>query len=53
MAVIGEQHRLFGIKPICVALGIARASYYRFHSPKAPQRTERSHPRALSFEQRH
>jgi len=53
MAVIGEQHRLFGIKPICVALGIARASYYRFHSPTAPQRTERSHPRALSFEQRH
>jgi len=52
MAAIGEQHRFFRIKPICLALGIARASYYRFRSPRASPRTERCHPRALSAEER-
>ncbi len=53
MAMIGEKWRSFGIKPLCTALGIARASYYRSQSATAPQRTERYHPRALSAEDRH
>ena len=53
MAMIREKWRLFGIKPLCAALGIARASYYRSQSARAPQRTERDHPRALSVEERH
>jgi putative transposase len=53
MAVIGAQHRLWGIKPICLALGVARASYYRFHSPLASRSSERFYPRALSSEERH
>jgi len=53
MAMIREKWRLFGIKPLCAALGIARASYYRSRSARAPQRTERDHPRALSVEERH
>src|SRR3970282_2276328 len=52
MAMIREKWRLFGIKPLCAALGIARASYYRSQSARAPQRTERDHPRALSAEER-
>jgi len=51
--MIREKWSLFGIKPLCAALGIARASYYRSQSARAPQRTERDHPRALSVEERH
>ena len=53
MAMIGEKWRSFGIKPLCTALGIARASYYRCRSATAPQRSERDQPRALSAEERH
>ncbi len=28
MEVVTKQRVLFGVKPTCVALGIARASYY-------------------------
>ena len=52
MEAIGEQHRLFGIKPLCLALGIVRASYYRVQSPITSLKTERSHLRALSVEER-
>ena len=52
MVMIREKQELFGIKPACMAVGIARASYYRFDNPLACPRTERSHPRALSCEQR-
>ncbi len=52
MEVIREKWSWFGIKPLCAALGIARGSYYRSQSARAPQRTERSHPRALSAEER-
>jgi len=51
--MIRERQELFGIKPVCMAVGIARASYYRFENPTASPRTERSHPRALSCEERH
>lgn len=53
MAVIREKWRFFGIKPICAALGLARATYYRLQSPRPAQRAERDHPRALSAEERH
>ena len=53
MAMIGEKWRSFGIKPLCTALGIARASYYRCRSATAPHRSKRDHPRALSAEERH
>ena len=52
MGVIGEEQRTFGIKPLCLALGIARGSYYRVRSPKPSSKTERLHPRALSAEER-
>jgi len=33
MAMIREKQELFGIKPVCMAVGIARASYgYRVRS---------------------
>ena len=51
--MIRERQSLFGIEPICRALGIARASYYRFWSPRVSHRTERCHLRALSVEERH
>lgn len=53
MAVVREKKSFFGIEPICRALGLARATYYRLQSPRAAQRTEGDHPRALSSEERH
>ena len=50
--MIREKRNSFGIRPLCMALGIARASYYRVHSPITSPNTERSHPRALSVEER-
>jgi putative transposase len=52
MAMIREKQDSFGIRPLCVALGITRASYYRVQSPISSPNTERSHPRALSAEER-
>ena len=52
MATIREKQNSFGIRPVCMALGIARASYYRVHSPITSPKTERYHPRALSAEER-
>jgi putative transposase len=53
MAVVGEKKAFFGIEPLCWALGLARATYYRLQSARASQRTERDHSRALSCEERH
>ena len=50
--MIREKQSSFGIRPLCMALGIARASYYRVQSPITFPNTERSHPRALSVEER-
>ncbi len=52
MVMIREKQSSFGIRPLCRALGIARASYYRVQSPITSPNTERSHPRALSVEER-
>ena len=53
MEVVREQQSSFGIKPICQALGVARASYYRSQSPRTEPREVGRHPRALSAEERH
>ncbi len=52
MVTIREKQNLFGIRSLCMALGIARASYYRVQSPITSPNPERSHPRALSVEER-
>ena len=52
MEVVDQQKASFGVKPICMALEIARASYYRRRNSRAPQRVERYHPKALSMEER-
>src|SRR3990167_128413 len=51
MAVVREKQSSFGIKPICQALGVARASYYRSQSPRTDPREMGRHPRALSAEE--
>ena len=52
MTMIRQKQNSFGIRPLCLALGIARASYYRVQSPITSPKTERYHPRALSVEER-
>ena len=52
MTVIRQKQNSFGIRSLCMALGIARASYYRVQSPITSPNTERYHPRALSVEER-
>jgi len=52
MVTIREKQNSFGIRSLCMALGIARASYYRVQSPITSPNPERSHPRALSVEER-
>src|SRR3989338_9304056 len=52
MAMIREKQNSFGIRPLCLALGLARASYYRVKSSITSPNTERYHPRALSVEER-
>jgi len=52
MAMIGEKQNLFGIKPLCMALGIARSSYYWSQQPKPRSTTGRRQPRELSVEER-
>jgi len=50
MAVIQEQGPRLGIRPLCRALGVAPASYYRWRGP-GPVPARRSSPRALSAEE--
>ena len=47
MKAIEEQGPRVGVKPLCAALGISRASIYRRRRPKRP-RTTSAQPRALS-----
>jgi putative transposase len=53
MAVITEHSPTLGVAPVCHALAVPRASYYRWQSPKAegPRPTRRV-PRALPPEER-
>ncbi len=52
MEVITEHRGALGVKPTCAALGVARATYYRRHSPRTASRGGGRHPRALSAEER-
>jgi len=49
--MIGEKQNLFGIKPLCMALGIARSSYYWSQRPKPRSTTGMRQPRELSVEE--
>ena len=49
--MITEHRGCFGVKPICTALGVGRATYYRWQSPRTAPRGGGCHPRALSAEE--
>ena len=51
--MITEHKGCFGVKPICTALGVGRATYYRRQSPRTAPRRGGYHPRALSAEEHH
>jgi len=53
MAVVREHQGLFGVRWICRALGLGRASYYRWQNPRPEPTGAQPHPRALSSEERH
>jgi putative transposase len=52
MAVIEEHKAKYSVERICAGLGVARASYYRRQRPNPVAKTKRSHPRALSDNER-
>ena len=52
MAVIEEHKAKYSVERICAGLGVARASYYRRQPPNAVAKPKRSHPRALSANER-
>ena len=49
--MITEQRECFGVKATCVALGVARATYYRSQRRRIEPRGVSRHPRALSAEE--
>ena len=49
--MITEHRGCFGVKPICTTLGVGRATYYRWQSPRTAPRGGGCHPRALSAEE--
>ena len=53
MEAIEERQDCFGIRSLCEALGMPRASYYRWQNPRPRVSRVRCHPRALSAEERH
>jgi len=52
MAVVREKKALFGIKGICRALGLVRATYYRLQNPRPERPRARAYARVLSAEER-
>lgn len=52
MQIIDEHACRLGVAPLCDALNIARASYYRWKRPVLGPRRPRSSPRALSAAER-
>lgn len=53
MAIVTEQQATLGVAPACRALAVPRASYYRWHTPKAlGPAPPRQVPRALPPEER-
>jgi putative transposase len=47
MAIVVAQQPTLGVAPVCPALAIPRASYYRWRKPKEPLPVVRRVPRAL------
>jgi putative transposase len=52
MQLIDEHAGRLGVAPLCDALNVARASYYRWKSPMHGPHWPRSSPRALSADER-
>ena len=52
MTLVTAQHATLGVAPICHALAIPRASYYRWRTPKESRLVGRRVPRALPAEER-
>ena len=52
MAVIEEHKAKYSVERICAGLGVARASYYRRQRTNPVANTQRSHPRALTDNER-
>lgn len=52
MAMVSEHRGLYSVPSICTALGIGRASFYRWQRPGPRAVTEPIHPRALSVNER-
>jgi putative transposase len=53
MAIVPAQQETLGVAPVCRALAVPRATYYRWQHPKASvPMTPRRVPRALPPEER-
>ena len=52
MRAVDEHAPALGVAPVCDALGVARASYYRWKSPRLGPRRPRPCPRALAPDER-
>ena len=52
MAMVSEHRGWYSVPSICTALGIGRASFYRWQRPGPRAVTEPIHPRALSVNER-
>ena len=52
MTAVDEHAPALGVASVCDALGVARASYYRWKSPRLGPRRPRPCPRALSPDER-
>jgi putative transposase len=52
MAIVQDQQPMLGVAPVCHALAIPRASYYRWRKPKESRPVGRRVPRALPTAER-
>ena len=52
MQLVAERGKELGVAPLCAAVGIPRASFYRRQKPPAVPAQERTSPRALSAPER-
>ena len=53
MTLIADQQTSLGVAPVCRALGVPRATYYRWRTPKDRPPGVRRIPRALPPAERH
>jgi putative transposase len=52
MAIVTEQQATLGVAPVCQALAVPRATYYRWRKPTERVPVARRVPRALPAEER-